>query len=95
VGDGANSSDNKNDKLFYIHLDVYPDSDMPLMVDFSTAASHNAVCIADVKLHIMIKIHNCSIKKDESYKKYNVFCHDMNYIGFLIRGKLVREKSVL
>ncbi len=43
-------SDKKNDARSYIHLDVYPDSDMPLMMDFSTAASQNGVCLpSDVK----------------------------------------------
>jgi hypothetical protein len=43
----------------------------------------------------MILFYNCSIIKYESNKNGNVFCHALNNIGFLVKGELLRTKSVL
>ncbi len=64
-------------------------------VDFATAASQNCVCITQGKCHKMIYFHNFSIIKDLKNISFNIFCHNLHNIGFLMKGKLVREKSVL
>jgi hypothetical protein len=40
--------------------------------------------------YLMILLYNCSI-----IKNCNVFCHALNNIGFLVKGKLLRAESVL
>ncbi len=45
--------------------------------------------------HLIILFYNCSIKKYESNKNSNVFWHALNNIGFLMKGKLLRAKSVV
>jgi hypothetical protein len=42
-------------------------------VDFATAASQNGVGISEQMCHAIILFHNCSMIKDESNKKSNVF----------------------
>jgi len=64
-------------------------------VDFATAASQNGVCITQEKCQIGILFLSFSMIKDKSNKKCNVFCHDMNNIGFPRKGMLVRAKSLI
>jgi hypothetical protein len=45
--------------------------------------------------HLMILFYNCSIIKYERNENGIVFCHALNNIGFLMKGKLLRAKSVL
>jgi hypothetical protein len=49
------------------------------------------------RCRIIILVYNCSMKKDESYKKCNDFCHVLilNTNGFLLEGKPARAKCVL
>ncbi len=63
-------------------------------MDFATAISQNGVCITEEKCQIMILFLNVSMIKDKSNKKCNVFCHDLNNIGFPRKEMLVRAKSV-
>jgi hypothetical protein len=64
-------------------------------VDLATAASQNGVCIAQQMFHIIIFFHDCSMIKDEGNGKSNVFCHFLNNICFLMKGKVTSTKSVL
>ncbi len=63
-----------------------------ILADFTTAASHNGVCITQERCHLMILFHNCSVIKDERNKKCN-FLTFLSNIGFLLKGKVVRAKS--
>jgi hypothetical protein len=51
-------------------------------------------CLHNSKMgHIMI-FHDCTMVKDESNKKCNVFCLFLKNIGYLRKGDLVRIKAV-
>ncbi len=39
-----------------------------------------------------MSFRNCSVIKDESNKKFNSFCHVLNNIAFLVKGKLCKSK---
>ncbi len=63
---------------------------LSITVDFATDASQNDVSITQQMGHILILI-----KKDDSNKKSSGFCDFMNYIGFLIKEKLISTESVM
>ncbi len=69
---------------------------LSITVDFAMAASQNDVSITQQMGHILILFHDWSmIKKDDSNKKSNGFCDFMNYIGFLMKKKLISTESVM
>jgi hypothetical protein len=62
------------------------------------------VCITKRCLHdsrkcviytAMILFYNCLWLKNKVIKKHNLFCHVLNNIGFPMKGKFARSKSVL
>ncbi len=61
-------------------------------VDFGMAASKNGVCITQGKCHKMILFHNFSIIKDYINTNFNIFCHNLNNIGFFMKWKACKNK---
>jgi hypothetical protein len=45
--------------------------------------------------HVTNLLSDCSMIEDESNKKCNAYCHVLNNISFLMKGKLVRAISVM
>ncbi len=65
-----------------------------ILVDFAIAASQNGVCITQQMFLKMVLFRDCSLIKDENNKKYKFFCHFLNNIGLLMKGKILSIKSV-
>jgi hypothetical protein len=51
-------------------------------------------CLHNSKMGHNMNFHDCTMVKDEINKKCNVFCLVLNNIGYLMKGNLVRIKSV-
>ncbi len=70
-----------------------------ITVDSETVASQNGVCMTQRNVSYNINGNDLVLQlpmiKEKSNKKCNLFCHVMNNIGFPMKGKLARSKSVL
>ncbi len=49
-------------------------------------------CLHNSKMGHIVTFHDCTMVKDESNKKCNVFCLVLNNVGYLMKGNLVRIK---
>jgi hypothetical protein len=65
-----------------------------ITVDFAIAPSQNGVCLNQQMSHMMILFHNCSLMNDKSNQQFCVCFHVLNNIGFLMKGKFIKIKSV-
>ncbi len=51
-------------------------------------------CLLNSKMGHLMNFHDCTMVKDESNNKCNVFCFVLNTIGYVMKRNLVRIKSV-
>ncbi len=63
-------------------------------VEFATAASQKRFCITQLRFHIIVLFHDCSLIKDDSYKKSNVF-FSSDYSWYSTKEKPISSISVL